>query len=100
MIPTANNTPSIRRWVFQEEVVATSQEKRSTAADEKAYLDQAQEMLAISPPVLAYVPDRWPDGRSKDVRGWQVGVRSTHCSSLPRAYITRHVCLLCASPRC
>lgn len=61
------------RVYLQEEVVATSREKRCTAADEKAYLDQVQESLAVSPPVLAYVPDRWPDGRPKNVRGWKVG---------------------------
>lgn len=58
---------------FQEEVVASSREKRCTAADEKAALDLAQESLAISPPMLAYVPDRWPNGRPKDICGWQVG---------------------------
>ena len=52
--------------------MASSQEKRCTAADEKSSLDHAQKLLATSPPVMAYVPDRWPDGRAKDVRGWQV----------------------------
>lgn len=60
--------------MFQEEVVATSLEKRCTAADEKASLDMDQELLMLSPPVMAYVPDRWPDGRTKDVCGWQVAV--------------------------
>lgn len=52
--------------------MASSREKRCTAVDEKAALDLAQESLAASPPMLAYVPDRWPDGRAKDVCGWQV----------------------------
>ena len=54
--------------------MATSLEKRCTAADEKASLDMDQELLMLSPPVMAYVPDRWPDGRTKDVCGWQVAV--------------------------
>eukprot|EP00752_Nemacystus_decipiens_P009918 g8850.t1 len=57
--------------MFREEVVATSLEKRCTAADEKASLDMAQAMMMASPPVMAYVPDRWPDGRAKDLCGWQ-----------------------------
>lgn len=63
-----------RRRMFQEEVVATSLEKRCTAADEKASLDMDQELLMVSPPVMAYVPDRWPDRGAKDACGWQVGV--------------------------
>lgn len=69
--------------------MASSLEKRCTAADEKASLDVAQELLVASPPVMAYVPDRWPDGRSKDVCGWQVGGfgqgSRAHCRALPRS---------------
>ena len=72
--PTAPHCRYHRRRMLQEEVVAKSLEKRCTAADEKASLDMAQELLVSSPPVMAYVPDRWPDGRAKDVCGWQVGV--------------------------
>lgn len=57
--------------------MAASMEKRCTAADEKAYLDMAQELLMSSPPVMAYVPDRWPNGRAKYVCGWQVGCLGT-----------------------
>lgn len=70
---TSSPSPALPvRACGQEEVVASSLEKRCTAKDEKAYLDQEGKMEGISPPGLAYVPDEWPDGRPKDVCGWQV----------------------------
>ena len=57
----------------QEEVVASSLEKRCTAADEKAYVNMVGGLDGLSPLGLAYVPDQWPDGRPKDICGWQVG---------------------------
>lgn len=85
--------PAPSRQRAQEEVVAASFEKRCTAADEKAYLDLAQELLVISPPVLAYVPDRWPDGRPKNVRGWQVGIGSALAMDNPTVYCNNPVSL-------
>lgn len=61
-------------FLCQEEVVAASLEKRRTAADEKSALGLAEELANVAPPILAYVPDLWPDGTQKDLRGWQVRV--------------------------
>lgn len=47
-------------------------ERRCTAVDEKAALDAAEELTRVSPPILAYVPELWPDGTQKDICGWQV----------------------------
>lgn len=83
---------------IQDEVVASSQEKRCTAADEKAALDLAHELREVSPPVLAYVPDRWPDGRAKEVRGWKVEYYAeTCCIAGTRASRNSHP--VCRKPR-
>lgn len=49
-----------------------SLEKKCTAADEKSALQAERDLVTNSPPVLAYVPDCWPDGAQREVCGWQV----------------------------
>ncbi|CAM9256179.1 unnamed protein product [Ascophyllum nodosum] len=56
----------------KEEVVQGFLEKRCTAADEKAALDAAEESHRVSPPIVAYVPNLWPDGTPKELCGWQI----------------------------